>query len=66
MSNLYLSQEIYNEEHKNKFLKEYEVGNKKTSVFYRYIFQRAFKTETQLDKDIYDFNDEELYSLIRS
>ena len=79
MSNLYLSQELYNEEFKEQFLEMYRSDNnddnavqdeekkeKKTHIAYRYVFQRSYKTEQKLKKDVYDFNDKELYSLIRS
>jgi len=66
--NKFLSQVLYNEELKNKFLDEYKRPNKvvQTLIFYRYIFQIAYATEQQLEKDIYDFNDKELRSLIGS
>lgn len=66
--NKYLSQVLYNEEHKNKFLSEYNRNDKvvTTTIFYKYIFQISYVTETQLGKDIYDFNDKELRALISS
>lgn len=72
MSNKYLSQELYNEEFKNGFLDAYKSSKtkgddeKKTSTSYRYIFQKSFTTESQLGKDIYDFNDAELNTLLHS
>jgi hypothetical protein len=61
--NKFLSQTLYNEDLKNKFLNEYGTG---TTIFYKYVFQISHATETQLDKDIYEFNDQQLRSLIGS
>lgn len=72
MSNLYRNQELYNKDLKFKFLKEstscenIEEQKKGTVIFYKYVFQISSTTEDKLNKDIYDFKDHELRSLLNS
>lgn len=67
MGNQYLSQILFNEKLKNEFIESYMLNtNNNTAVLYKYIFQKSYEKETQLNKDIYKFNDEELRNLILS
>jgi len=61
--NQYLNGEIYNNQMKEKFTTQY---TKNTKDFYMYIFVKSFGTESQLKKDICEFNNNELDSLIKS
>jgi len=61
-NNQFLSEIMYNSEFKERFLQRYKDN---TSRFYKYIFLKSYKTENDLKKDIYDFDNIELDSLIK-
>jgi site-specific recombinase XerD len=61
--NEYLGIEIFNKEIKNKFLEKYPVESKR---FYNYVFKKTYETELQLNKDLYDFTNDQLTTCIKS
>lgn len=66
MNNQYLSQELYNEDFKNRFLEKQKLS---TSRYYKYIFKKSYEIESTVGKcgkDIYEFNIEEIDTLLMS
>jgi hypothetical protein len=55
---------FYNEHIKNKFLDTYENENSRNTI--SYIFKYSYMNELPLDKDLYDFNLEQIGSVISS
>lgn len=55
---------MYNEEIKERFLDTYENEDTKSTI--RYTFYKTFIDENALDKDLYDFNLQEISNVIRN
>ncbi|TVY09897.1 tyrosine-type recombinase/integrase [Paenibacillus cremeus] len=61
MSNILYGDQIYNEEFKNEFMSQYGKGTQKTLGR---IFKISFNKESDLGKDLYDFNIEQIRQLL--
>ena len=62
--NKYLPDVLFNQELKERFIDLQK--NAGTKTFYRYVFQKSYNTEMALNKDIYQFNDQEINILRHS
>lgn len=54
---------MYNQDFKNRFLENYSAS---TQIYYKYILQKSYETESMLNKDIYEMDNNELDSLLKS